>query len=177
MPTHWIADLVDTENADYHSPPDLPAADLFAAGISWVNQWNSGIDVGLPARWSCIVSRTVTARTVAVRHTILAVLRSEWPLPVPTGTVLLGMAEAIGSCNRPLRADAECRLLSSGSSCRAWCWYGPVYAQLRALSRLGLAEQIRRSEMPSAYWRYVPDDRSDSYFNAAVAEVADKEDD
>lgn len=31
---HWIADLVDPESADYHSARDLPAADLFAAGVS-----------------------------------------------------------------------------------------------------------------------------------------------
>lgn len=121
------------------------------------------------------MSRTVTARTVAVRDKILAILRSEWPLPITTGAVLLGMAGARGSCNRPLRTDGECQL-RSGSSCRAWCWYGPVYAQLRALSRLGLVEQIQQPDMRSAYWRYVPDDQSDAYFNAVLAEVADKED-
>lgn len=34
---HWIADLVDTESAAYHSVRDLPAADLLAAGVSCVN--------------------------------------------------------------------------------------------------------------------------------------------
>lgn len=34
---HWIADLVDTESADYHSARDLPAADLLTAGVSCVN--------------------------------------------------------------------------------------------------------------------------------------------
>lgn len=34
---HWIADLVDTDSADYHSARDLPAADLLAAGVSCVN--------------------------------------------------------------------------------------------------------------------------------------------
>lgn len=34
---HWIADLVNREASDYHSARDLPAADLFTAGISCVN--------------------------------------------------------------------------------------------------------------------------------------------
>jgi site-specific DNA-cytosine methylase len=34
---HWIADLVDTEAADYHDARDLPAADLLVAGVSCVN--------------------------------------------------------------------------------------------------------------------------------------------
>lgn len=34
---HWIADLVDTESANYHSVRDLPKADLLAAGVSCVN--------------------------------------------------------------------------------------------------------------------------------------------
>lgn len=34
---HWIADLVDTESADYHSARDLPPADILAAGVSCVN--------------------------------------------------------------------------------------------------------------------------------------------
>jgi DNA (cytosine-5)-methyltransferase 1 len=34
---HWIADLVDTESADYHSARDLPAADLLVAGVSCKN--------------------------------------------------------------------------------------------------------------------------------------------
>jgi DNA (cytosine-5)-methyltransferase 1 len=34
---HWIADLVDTEAADYHDARDLPAADFLVAGVSCVN--------------------------------------------------------------------------------------------------------------------------------------------
>jgi len=34
---HWIADLVDTDAADYHSAADLPGADLLTAGVSCVN--------------------------------------------------------------------------------------------------------------------------------------------
>lgn len=34
---HWIADLVDPESSDYHSARDLPAGDLFSAGVSCVN--------------------------------------------------------------------------------------------------------------------------------------------
>jgi DNA (cytosine-5)-methyltransferase 1 len=34
---HWIADLVNPESSDYHSVRDLPAADLFVAGVSCVN--------------------------------------------------------------------------------------------------------------------------------------------
>lgn len=34
---HWIADLVDPDAADYHSPRDLPAGDLLVAGVSCVN--------------------------------------------------------------------------------------------------------------------------------------------
>ena len=34
---HWIADLVDTAAANYHSARDLPKADLLAAGVSCVN--------------------------------------------------------------------------------------------------------------------------------------------
>lgn len=34
---HWVADLVDTESADYHSVRDLPAADLLVAGVSCKN--------------------------------------------------------------------------------------------------------------------------------------------
>jgi len=34
---HWIADLVDTESADYHDVRDLPPADLLLAGVSCVN--------------------------------------------------------------------------------------------------------------------------------------------
>lgn len=118
------------------------------------------------------MTRTVTARTVVVRHKILAILRSEWPLPTSTRDVLLGMAQAGGSCNRPLRTDGQCRSFAE-SNCRAWCWYSPVYAQLRALSRLGLVEQVRRPDMRSAFWRYVSDDQSDTYFNSAVPYLED----
>lgn len=34
---HWIADLVDEESGDYHSPRDLPKVDWLAAGISCVH--------------------------------------------------------------------------------------------------------------------------------------------
>jgi site-specific DNA-cytosine methylase len=34
---HWIADLVDTESADYHDVRQLPAVDLLAAGVSCKN--------------------------------------------------------------------------------------------------------------------------------------------
>lgn len=34
---HWIADLVDPDASDYHSARDLPAADLFVAGVSCTN--------------------------------------------------------------------------------------------------------------------------------------------
>lgn len=34
---HWVANLVDTEAADYHSARDLPAGDLLTAGVSCVN--------------------------------------------------------------------------------------------------------------------------------------------
>lgn len=135
--------------------------------------WRGDVDAAAQSRWSGgVVSRTITARTVAVRDTILAVLRSEWPLPISTGDVLLGMAGTGGGCNRPLQTDGQCQLLS-GSSCRAWCWYSPVYAQLRALSRLGLVEQVRRPDMRSAYWRYVPDDQSDTYFNNVIDGLED----
>lgn len=34
---HWVCDLVDIEAGDYHSPRDLPKADIFAAGVSCKN--------------------------------------------------------------------------------------------------------------------------------------------
>ncbi len=34
---HWIADLVDTEAADYHDARDLPRADVLVGGVSCVN--------------------------------------------------------------------------------------------------------------------------------------------
>ena len=34
---HWIADLVNPDSADYHDARQLPAADLFTAGVSCVN--------------------------------------------------------------------------------------------------------------------------------------------
>lgn len=118
------------------------------------------------------MSRPVTARTAAARKQILAILRTEWPLPIPTGAVLLGMAKA-HNCNRPPRTDGWPVPGASPIERRAWCWYGPAYAQLRALARLGLVEQVRRPHMRSAYWRYVPDDQSDAHFNAVLAELED----
>lgn len=34
---HWIADLANPESSDYHSAADLPAADLFTAGVTCTN--------------------------------------------------------------------------------------------------------------------------------------------
>ncbi|MDX2732838.1 DNA cytosine methyltransferase [Streptomyces sp. PA03-2a] len=34
---HWIADLINPEEADYHSARDLPAADLLVAGVTCTN--------------------------------------------------------------------------------------------------------------------------------------------
>lgn len=34
---HWVADLVDPESGDYHDVRDLPAGDIFAAGVSCTN--------------------------------------------------------------------------------------------------------------------------------------------
>ncbi|MGL5824999.1 MAG: DNA cytosine methyltransferase [Nocardioides sp.] len=38
---HWVADLVDTESADYHDVRQLPAADLLVAGVSCKNHSQS----------------------------------------------------------------------------------------------------------------------------------------
>lgn len=75
--------------------------------------WRGDVDAAAQSRWSGgVVSRTITARTVAVRDTILAVLRSEWPLPISTGDVLLGMAGTVAV------ATARCKPMASASSSR-----------------------------------------------------------
>lgn len=38
---HWVADLVDSESADYHDVRQLPAADLLVAGVSCKNHSQS----------------------------------------------------------------------------------------------------------------------------------------
>jgi DNA (cytosine-5)-methyltransferase 1 len=61
---HWIADLVDTESAAYHSVRDLPAADLLAAGVSCVN--HSQANTKKPTSRACLSSTWKTPTSTRV---------------------------------------------------------------------------------------------------------------
>jgi len=107
------------------------------------------------------MSRGPSARTVAVRRAILTVVRASGPISTPE--VLVQMSESVG-CNSYL-SKPVCRF---AGRCRAWCWYDPVYPQLRALAQMGLVEHLPRTrERRRAHWRYV-DAETDDMFNSAL---------
>lgn len=129
------------------------------------------------------MSRTPTARTVAIRDQILSILRAEHPLPITTNDILVKLANAGENCNSPRGRRRDVVAKGAGATCHdwsgrwagrdgcpAWCWYQPVYPQLVALMRLGLVERIRRDDHRSAFWRYVEND-TDEQFNAIVDQM------
>jgi hypothetical protein len=108
------------------------------------------------------MSHGPSARTVAVRRAILAVVQRASD-PISTPEVLVQMSESAG-CNSHL-SKPICRF---GGRCPAWCWYDPVYRQLRALAQMGLIEHLPRSpEKRCAHGRYV-DAETDVVFNSVL---------
>lgn len=117
------------------------------------------------------MSRTATARTVALRDQLRAILRAESPLPLSTNEVLLRIANGGKNCNSTFTDEHRC----PREACSAWCWQSPVYPQLVALMRLGLVERIRPEGMRRAYWRYVGDHQADASFNAVIERLVNHE--
>ncbi|MEW5810295.1 MAG: hypothetical protein AB1925_12660 [Actinomycetota bacterium] len=118
------------------------------------------------------MGRRPMAKTIALRDQIISVLRAEHPMPISTNDVLIKVANEGRNCNSVRTTDGTCHdwtgrwALRDG--CPAWCWHSRVYPQLRALTALGLIEQVPMPEMLHAYWRYVETD-DDAAMNATLA--------
>lgn len=116
--------------------------------------------------------RTLAPRTVAIRDQLLAILRAEYPMPIPTSDVLIKMANGGRNCDSYLSPDRQCdHKHTPPPNCPAWCWHSRAYPQLVALVHLKQVERLRPDGMRCAYWRYVPDGGE---FDAIIAAMEDQ---
>ena len=133
------------------------------------------------------MSRTPTARSVALRNDLLVGLRAA-EKPQSTPQILTRVANHGRNCAsaRPACPDVD--------QCRALCWHQRIYPQLRALERAGLIARVRYPNPHSineaiargqlrqhlaaadsryAYWQYVDADNDDA-LNALLDALEDQ---
>jgi hypothetical protein len=128
-------------------------------------------DLSGPQGMDAVMSRTPSARTVAIRDQLLAIMRAaEHPLSTPQ--IHVRIATGGRNCNTP---NGQCRNTGRCPG-RCWCTSGPqgppVYPQLCTLERLGLVARVHYAN-PDSITHAIPQGRLRQHLAGADSRAVD----